>query len=183
MICCIFACQGSRARWEIHGVELVALLLMILVVAVAKRLETRYPIILAIGGLLMSLNDEVARSNVNSIWPRLDRLWRTRHDEKNGSTSVAAIPSDNLQDLDDAARGRVGRGGARAGETTSEQASPGRGKKEGKAEGENREAEVHSGACPREWQKCEGHPGSGRRGTLSNADQHRTAQGGACGCR
>ncbi|HEV3482345.1 MAG TPA: cation:proton antiporter [Candidatus Acidoferrales bacterium] len=42
----------------IHGVELVVLLLMILVVAfasVAKRLETPYPIILVIGGLLLSL--------------------------------------------------------------------------------------------------------------------------------
>jgi CPA1 family monovalent cation:H+ antiporter len=42
----------------IHSVELVVLLLMILVVAfasVAKRLETPYPIILVIGGLLLSL--------------------------------------------------------------------------------------------------------------------------------
>lgn len=42
----------------IHSVELVVLLLMILVVAfasVAKRLETPYPIILVMGGLLLSL--------------------------------------------------------------------------------------------------------------------------------
>ena len=42
----------------IHSVELIVLLLMILVVAfasVAKRLETPYPIILVIGGLLLSL--------------------------------------------------------------------------------------------------------------------------------
>ena len=49
----------------IHSIELAVLLLMTLVVAfasVAKRLETPYPIILAISGLPPSLNDEVART-------------------------------------------------------------------------------------------------------------------------
>ncbi|MGO8800342.1 MAG: cation:proton antiporter, partial [Roseiarcus sp.] len=49
---------------DIHGIELVLLLLMIFVTALAalaKRWETPYPIILVIGGLILSFIPHVPR--------------------------------------------------------------------------------------------------------------------------
>lgn len=52
----------------IHGIELIFLLLMILVVALAalaKRLETPYPIVMVIGGLIISFLPRVPKVALN----------------------------------------------------------------------------------------------------------------------